>query len=126
MSEFSASTRRMTDEETAAYLGKTKRTLARWRQLGAGPVYVRVGIRPEYFQRDVDAGWKVGGFPTRPRSASQAEPKKKADYEFITTPTSVDWRNVGRPRQQRNQTERSPPATRHGGASARTALRRIS
>ena len=40
--------------EAAVYLGNSARTLARWRSLGLGPSYIRVGGKVRYLRRDLD------------------------------------------------------------------------
>jgi hypothetical protein len=38
----------MSEEETAAEVGKTVRTLRQWRKRGVGPPYVRIGRTVKY------------------------------------------------------------------------------
>jgi excisionase family DNA binding protein len=41
--------------EAANYLRVANRTLSRWRSLGVGPAYIRVGGKIFYQRRDLDA-----------------------------------------------------------------------
>jgi predicted DNA-binding transcriptional regulator AlpA len=43
----------LTDAETAAYLGFSKRTLRDWRQQGKGPDYIRIGSKIRYQKKDI-------------------------------------------------------------------------
>ncbi len=40
-------------EQTADYLGVSRRTVEGWRRRGSGPPWHRVGRSPRYFKRDV-------------------------------------------------------------------------
>ena len=42
-------------EEAAAYLGISKQTLYNWRHNRRGPDYTRMGRKPVYLKRDLDA-----------------------------------------------------------------------
>lgn len=39
---------RFTEEELAAYWGVRKRTLQKWRSLGIGPIYIKIGAKAVY------------------------------------------------------------------------------
>lgn len=43
----------MTDHGVAALIGKSTKTLARWRRDGEGPSWIRVGKTPQYQMQDV-------------------------------------------------------------------------
>jgi hypothetical protein len=49
----------MTEEELAAEIGRGVRTLARWRSLGEGPPYVRLG-RQLFYKRASASAWLAG------------------------------------------------------------------
>jgi hypothetical protein len=44
------------EEEAAAGIGKTPRTLQSWRQQGIGPPYVKIG-KTVYYERSALLGW---------------------------------------------------------------------
>lgn len=46
---------RLTREEAAYYIGISAETLATWATRGGGPVYIKVGSRCIYLQRDLEA-----------------------------------------------------------------------
>ena len=41
-------------EQAATFLQLSSRTLAKWRSIGRGPAYVKVGRLPRYRQSDLD------------------------------------------------------------------------
>lgn len=45
----------LTPDEVAEYLNVPARTLPRWRYLGIGPKFIKVGRHCRYRQADVDA-----------------------------------------------------------------------
>lgn len=44
----------MDPPDTAAYIGRSVRTLEQWRYRGEGPPYIKVGKAPRYRRSDVD------------------------------------------------------------------------
>lgn len=43
----------MSEDRVSAMVGKSTKTLARWRREGDGPPWVRVGKTPQYVMQDV-------------------------------------------------------------------------
>jgi hypothetical protein len=48
----------LTDDEAGAEIGRTTRTLKRWRDLGEGPAYVRV-VRQIFYRRSAIRAWLI-------------------------------------------------------------------
>jgi hypothetical protein len=48
----------MSEAEFAAEIGRTVRTVARWRSLGEGPPVTKIGIK-NYYRRDSARAWMV-------------------------------------------------------------------
>jgi excisionase family DNA binding protein len=62
----------MDAEQAAKMLGVTTTTLYRWRKLGQGPSYIRVGIQIRYSADDLDAFIAAGRVSIRPDEAKSA------------------------------------------------------
>ncbi len=54
---FPASDHLLIEEETAFFLGTSRRTLQRWRMTGEGPVYRRLGKRRIVYSRADILAW---------------------------------------------------------------------
>ncbi|WP_049822490.1 helix-turn-helix transcriptional regulator [Arthrobacter sp. H41] len=48
-------TKLLTPAELSAMLGKPERSLAQWRYLGLGPVFVKIGNTVRYRETDINA-----------------------------------------------------------------------
>ena len=59
--------RLLNDHEVAARVGVSVATVRRWRQLGTGPLYMKIGALVRYRPRDIQEwldGRPVGGDPS--------------------------------------------------------------
>jgi hypothetical protein len=61
-------TQRLNGDAAATYLGLAPATLAKWRCIGGGPVFIKCGRRVVYDRRDLDAFMDA----SRRRSTSDA------------------------------------------------------
>jgi excisionase family DNA binding protein len=57
---FNNSRRILTEEEAAEYSGFSRRTLQKWRVVGGGPKYLKIGRAVRYRADDLDAFLAAG------------------------------------------------------------------